>query len=331
MLRMCRWASVISVAAGIAVVSSSARADKAGQQQATAEAQEAIANCNEGSWNDAANKFTAEGGKGVLVSGNFPQFPEPCAKRKAANIGPNGGVKLDFGNYLSAFDGLSFSLQSPGTISGLSWVESVASGGMKTNQGNALGGPTAGVGGRLGFAISVPLDSPTGPPKSIVITPFLQTDYLNQKTNDVFPNGNVIGVTNNYDATVGVMFGPTIGTNQMVYGVVGATMLNVTERVNFAPLQSSTTKDVPGLVLGLGGQVIPEGWQVFGNPVSLYIEANHTFLQNIQFNTPMSSPAFNYTNRVSLNSVVGGVSVHFTPTSRGLTTYELLYEDPYAR
>jgi len=204
-----------------------------------------------------------------------------------------------------SFTGLNLSGQFTGTFGSPTWIESTAALGATTNQGPTADGFAPGGGGRVGFGFAAF--------NGIIVNPFVQADFLNQKTNDVFPNGNIIGATRNYDLTGGVMIGPTIGPNQWVYVTVAGTVVNETMRVNFAPIDSSTTKDVVGVMVGVGGQVIPQGFQIAGNPVALFVEADHTFLPDAHFNTPASSTAFDYTYHGGFTTLMLGATVHFAP------------------
>jgi hypothetical protein len=52
-------------------------------------------------------------------------------------------------------------------------------------------------------------------------------------------------------------------------------------------------------------------WQLAGNPVSLFGQYQHTWWSNANFNTPASSPAFNYAFRREDDTIKLGVNFYF--------------------
>jgi hypothetical protein len=158
--------------------------------------------------------------------------------------------------------------------------------GQVTNQFSDWRDP-AGVGVIVGYMFQ-----PWG--NSIAVSPFLSFDYLNMSVNHTFPNGSFLGTTSNFAATAGLKVGPQLPMGLWLYGIAGVSVLNETLKVNFIPLASSTTTTVAGATVGFGGAFQPTFLQGFGNPVSLFIEYQHTWWQDAQFDTPAASPLFNY-------------------------------------
>jgi len=129
---------------------------------------------------------------------------------------------------------------------------------------------------------------------NIVVSPFLSFDYLNMSVNHTFPNGSFLGTTSNFAGTAGIKVGPYIAPGVWLYGIAGVSILNEKLNINFIPVASSRTATVPGATVGFGGAFQPGFLQGFGRPVSLFLEYQHTWWQDAQFNTPTASPLFNY-------------------------------------
>ena len=66
------------------------------------------------------------------------------------------------------------------------------------------------------------------------------------------------------------------------------------------------------LDLGVGGAWQPTFVQGFGLPVSLFVEYQHTWWQDAQFNTPTSSPFFNYNFQRGDDTIKVGFSIYFS-------------------
>ena len=80
-----------------------------------------------------------------------------------------------------------------------------------------------------------------------------------------------------------------------LYGLAGAAWLNQNLNINFAPGFSTKNTTTPGFTLGLGGEYQPTSWRLFGNPVSVFLQYQHTGWDTANFNTPTAaSPGFNY-------------------------------------
>jgi hypothetical protein len=132
---------------------------------------------------------------------------------------------------------------------------------------------------------------------NIVVSPFASFDFMHAPVNHTFPNGSFLGTTANFMGVGGVKIGPQLGNGLWLYGIAGVSVLNQTLNVNFIPVASSTSATVAGATVGVGGAWQPSILQGFGRPVSLFLEYQHTWWQDANFNTPAASPAFNYTFR----------------------------------
>lgn len=185
----------------------------------------------------------------------------------------------------------------------LYWLEYLAATDELTNQGSVTHDPLG-----LGFSVGYGL-APWH--NGFILDPFVSFDYIGLSVNQTFPGGSFLGTRSNFEGTGGIKFGPAIGTNAWVYGIVGASFLNETLTVNFVPLSSSTTTTVPGATLGFGGAIQPAMLQGFGHPVSVFLEYQHTWWQDARFNTPASSPIFDYTFRRDDDTIKLGLSFYF--------------------
>jgi hypothetical protein len=61
------------------------------------------------------------------------------------------------------------------------------------------------------------------------------------------------------------------------------------------------------------GEYRPSGWAIAGVPLSVFAQYQHTWYADAIFNTPASSPAFNYTFRREDDTVKLGVNLYFNP------------------
>jgi opacity protein-like surface antigen len=108
------------------------------------------------------------------------------------------------------------------------------------------------------------------------------------------------------------------GPGFYLYGVAGAAFLNHDLNDNFATAAQNNTT-TPGFTAGLGGEYQPSSWQLAGHPVSVFAQYQHTWWSNANFNTPASSPAFNYAFRREDDTIKLGVNFYFgaapAPTS----------------
>jgi hypothetical protein len=145
---------------------------------------------------------------------------------------------------------------------------------------------------------------------NIVIGPFASFDYLNQTINHNFAGGQFLGTTTHWFINAGVKAGLVTAKGFYLYGLAGAAFLNHDLNVNFATAAQSNTT-TPGFTLGLGGEYQPSSWQLAGHPVSVFAQYQHTWWSNANFNTPSSSPAFNYAFRREDDTIKLGVNFYF--------------------
>jgi hypothetical protein len=145
---------------------------------------------------------------------------------------------------------------------------------------------------------------------NFVIGPFASFDYLNQTINHNFAGGQFLGTTTHWFINAGVKAGVVTAPGFYLYGLAGAAFLNHDLNVNFATAAQSNTT-TPGFTLGLGGEYQPSSWQLAGHPVSVFAQYEHTWWSNANFNTPTSSPAFNYAFRREDDTIKLGVNFYF--------------------
>jgi hypothetical protein len=144
----------------------------------------------------------------------------------------------------------------------------------------------------------------------VVIGPFASFDYLNQTINHNFAGGQFLGTTTHWFINAGVKAGVVTAPCFYLYGLAGTAFLNHDLNVNFATAAQSNTT-TPGFTFGLGGEYQPSSWQLAGHPISLFAQYQHTWWSNANFNTPTSSPAFNYAFRREDDTIKLGVNFYF--------------------
>jgi nitrate reductase NapE component len=145
---------------------------------------------------------------------------------------------------------------------------------------------------------------------NIVIGPFASFDYLTQTINHNFAGGQFLGTTTHWFINAGVKAGVVTAPGLYLYGLAAAAWLNHDLNVNFATAAQSNVT-TPGFTLGVGGEYQPSSWQLAGHPVSLFAQYQHTWWSNANFNTPTSSPAFNYAFRREDDTIKFGVNFYF--------------------
>ena len=143
-----------------------------------------------------------------------------------------------------------------------------------------------------------------------VIGPFASFDWLRLTINHIGP-GFLLGTTTNWIANLGGKAGYMVAPDWQVYGLAGAAWLNADLNVNFATAASKTAT-TPGFTLGLGTEYHPNAWQVAGHPVSLFAQYQHTWYADANFNTPASSPLFNYAFRRDDDTLKFGFNIYFS-------------------
>jgi len=146
---------------------------------------------------------------------------------------------------------------------------------------------------------------------SVVFGPFASFDWLNQTINHTFAGGTFLGTTTHWIVTAGAKAGVVTAPGLTIYGLAGASWLNHDLNINFATAASQNTT-TPGFTAGIGGEwqlsALQQGLQV---PVSVFFQYQHTWWSNANFNTPASSPAFNYAFRREDDTVKLGLNFYF--------------------
>ena len=145
---------------------------------------------------------------------------------------------------------------------------------------------------------------------SVVIGPFASFDYLNQTINRNFAGGQFLGTTTRWFINAGVKAGVDVAPGFLLYGLAGAAWLNHDLNVNFAAAARSNVT-TPGFTAGVGVEYAPASWRVMGMPVSVFAQYQHTWWNTAKFNTPASSPAFNYAFRRGDDTFKLGVNFYF--------------------
>jgi hypothetical protein len=145
---------------------------------------------------------------------------------------------------------------------------------------------------------------------NIILGPFASFDWLNQAINHNGA-GFLLGTTTHWFATVGAKGGYVVSPGVYLYGLAGASWLNQSLNVNFATA-ASTNATTPGFTLGLGGEYQPSSWRLFGNPVSVFMQYQHTWWGTANFNTPSSSTLSNYAFKREDNTLKLGVNIHLS-------------------
>ena len=177
-------------------------------------------------------------------------------------------------------------------------TEKNATTGATTNQFSDSGDP---IGGGLTAGYNFRF-----PSSRFFAGPYVSFDWLKQTVNHTFTGGSFLGTTTNWLVSLGGKFGVTVMPQLDLYGLAGVTWLNQSLNVNFATSASRTTT-TPGFTLGLGAEYKPD-WHV---PVSLFLQYQHTWYSDADFNTPSSSPAFNYTFKRDDDTVKLGANFYF--------------------
>jgi hypothetical protein len=166
---------------------------------------------------------------------------------------------------------------------------------------------------------------------SLVVSPFVSFDYLNNSVNHTFAGGSFLGSTANASGTAGVKIGPSLTRDFWLYGIAGVSVLNETLNVNFLPVTSSASRTVAGGTLGAGFAFKPCFLQNLGRPVSLFAEYHHSWWQDAQFNSPAASPLFNYNFRRADDVVKLGFNVHFDEPPRAPAPSNMPVKAPLSR
>jgi hypothetical protein len=146
---------------------------------------------------------------------------------------------------------------------------------------------------------------------NIVVGPFASIDWYKLSVNHTFSGGTFLGTTSHWVATAGVKAGVVTAQHLYIYGLAGAAWLNQDLNVNFATAASQNTT-APGFTLGLGGEYHPTSWSLFGKPVSVFAQYQHTWWSTANFNTPTSSPGFNYAFKREDDTIKLGLNIYLS-------------------
>jgi hypothetical protein len=226
------------------------------------------------------------------------QAPPPSEFRPQDQVmwtGPNVGVQVAGYNPL------------------LTWSTVFAATGETTDRDTVLGKPSLGAGLTGGYA--TPVATPIG---RMVADAFLSFDYFGHTLEQSLGGSSFLAAKSNYQATAGLKFGPPVGSNSWVYAIGGVSLLNETLRVaNFIPEVSSKTTTVPGLTVGLGGATQLPNVQLFGHPVAVVAEYEHTFWKTAHYDGPTSWGMFNFNFRRDDDVLKLGVTVYLNPAEQG--------------
>lgn len=144
---------------------------------------------------------------------------------------------------------------------------------------------------------------------AIIVGPFGSFDWLDETIKRTFGGGSFIGAQSNWVATVGGKAGVATPSGLFLYGLAGAGWLNTELNVKFATASSRTTT-VPGFTLGGGGEYQPSALRIFGEPMSVFLQYQHSWWQDADFNRPASSPNFNYTFKRDDDTIKFGLNVY---------------------
>jgi len=181
---------------------------------------------------------------------------------------------------------------------------------------NSLGASAQiGGGGHVGFVI--PLVTQAGGPSApgvgpIVIEPFVEFGDSNEKSKIDFGSGASLSAHTNFNGTLGINVGPTLITNGGTlwpHVVIGASFQNETFNFDFIPTASSASETVWGFTTGFGVAFMPNGLQVGGMPIMVWLDYRHTAWQTVTVRMPAASPLTNFDFKASSDELRVGASV----------------------
>lgn len=152
--------------------------------------------------------------------------------------------------------------------------------------------------------------------------PYVDIEYLDQTVKQTFAGGSFLGTQTHWGVSTGGKVGFVVTPDIFLYGLAGVSWLNRDLNVNFATAASSNVI-TPGFTLGLGGEYHPSSWEIFGMPLSVFAQYQHTWWDTANFNAPASSPAFNYAFKRDDDTIKLGVNIYLSaptppPPTRGL-------------
>lgn len=162
---------------------------------------------------------------------------------------------------------------------------------------------------------------------NILVGPSASVDFLRQDTNHNFPGNVFLGQTTNVIGKVNGQIGVAARPGLFVYGELGLAFANLDHRLNFSGPVTSVNQTVPGLNLGIGAAFQPPDWQIAGNPVAVFAQYNHIYLQDATFNNP-GSPRFTYLNQNGIDEFKIGIQLFVDRRRLGEATPRLVPLSP---
>jgi opacity protein-like surface antigen len=228
---------------------------------------------------------------------------------------PQKREQIEIGSSGRAWTGLWLGVETLENFGHVRSTETSADTGAVTNQFSDSGDP-------LGFGVIAGYNfRPWN--NNIVVGPFASFDWLNQTINHTFTGGQFLGTTTHWIFTAGAKGGYVVTPGLYLYGLAGASWLNQSLNVNFTTAASSNVT-TPGFTLGLGGEYQPSSWRLFGNPVSVFLQYQHTWWSTANFNTPTSSPGFNYAFKREDDTIKLGFNIYLSAPTPPLPTRGLI-------
>jgi hypothetical protein len=150
-------------------------------------------------------------------------------------------------------------------------------------------------------------------PNGVVLGGAVDGYFPNDTVSHNFAGGKFLRSTVDFTATFQARAGIAAAPNLLLYGQTGLALGAQTLKVNLAAPTSSTGDTTAGYALGAGAEWRP--WNgplgVIGQYPSVFLEYSHIWWSDAHFNTPASSPAFNYGFSRDSNILKGGLRVRF--------------------
>jgi hypothetical protein len=153
-----------------------------------------------------------------------------------------------------------------------------------------------------------------------VVSPFASFGWLGQDVRNTFATGSFIGEQVKGVATIGAQIG-LVSWDRGTYEIYGTGGLAVVEKeftISFVGTGVSTRDDWQlGGMLGIGFAVAPRGLQLDNHQIKLFVEYEHIWVTDADWNTPGVSPAFNYRFSNDMDMVMFGLSMALSPGENG--------------
>jgi hypothetical protein len=147
---------------------------------------------------------------------------------------------------------------------------------------------------------------------NFVVGPFLSMSFINLPVNHTFAGGSYFGTTTHWFGTLGMKAGITTSSGLFIYGLAGGRVLNEDLNINFGGPVTSQNTTVGGFTAGLGIEYKPDNWQLFGMPLSVFAQYDHSWWANGHLNRPVSSPLFDYTFGRQDDRISVGINLYFS-------------------